>query len=188
MRQACVVTIAIAITLCVAGVALGQPQPDPAPVPPPSEPAPPAPAPSSTPSQPTIPETSPPARERKLSPERIARREETAKLTYSAPVHLSRAEAGVTLTPSESVVHTSFVAPAAAIPRVTTRDGFSAAAGAALILLLGSGLLALAFALIPARALGAVSGLLVERRADIGLALALTLALGAAAFVVLVGT
>jgi len=185
VRQACVVPIAIAITLCVAGVAMGQPQPDPAPVPPPSEP--PAPAPSSTPSQPTIPETSPPARERKRSPEWIARREETAKIIYSAPVHLSRAEAGVKLTPSEPVVRTSAVAPAA-IPRVTTADGFSAAAGAALILLVGSGLLALAFALMPARALGAVSGLLVERRADIGLALALTLALGAAAFVVLVGT
>jgi hypothetical protein len=91
------------------------------------------------------------------------------------------------LTPSESVVRTSVVAPAA-IPRVTTGDGFSAAAGAALVLLLGSGLLALAFALLPARTLGAVSGLLVERRADIGLAMALTLALGAAAFVVLVGT
>ena len=185
MRQTCVVTIAIAITLCVAGVALGQPQPDPAPVPPPSEPTPPAP--SSTPAEPT-PQASPPARERKRTPERTARREKAAERTYSVPAHVTRAEAVATLTRSNPIVRSQVVTASAVVPATTTGDGFPAAAGAALILLVGSGLLALAFALMPARALGAVSGLLVERRADIGLGLALTLALGAAAFIVLVGT
>ena len=186
MRQTCVIPIAIAITLCVAGVALAQPQPDPAPVPPPAQQPPPT-ASSSTPAEPTTPQASPPARETERSLERIARREKTAKRTYSVPAHVTRAEAVATLTQSESVIRSRAVTASAVAP-ATPADGFSAAAGAALILLLGSGLMALAFALIPARALGAVSGRLVERRADIGLAYALTLALGAAAFVVLVGT
>ena len=180
MRQTCVVSIAIAITFCVAGAALAQPQPDPAPVPAP-------PAPSSTPADPTTPQASPPAREKERTPERTARRERTTKRTYSVPAHVTRAEAVATLTQSNPFVRSQVVTASAVVPATTTGDGFSAAAGATLILLLGSGLLALAFALIPPRALGAVSGLLVERRADIGLALALTLTFGWAAFVVLVG-
>ena len=128
------------------------------------------------------------ARETKRTPERTARREKAAERTYSVPAHVTRAEAMGTLTRSNPIVRSQVVTASAVVPATTTGDGFSVAAGAALILLVGSGLLALAFALMPARALGAVSGLLVERRADIGLGLALTLALGAAAFIVLVGT
>jgi hypothetical protein len=62
------------------------------------------------------------------------------------------------------------------------------AAEAALLLLLGGAVLALVFAAVPARTLGALSAQLVERRSDIGLAMALTVALAAAVFVVLVGT
>jgi hypothetical protein len=61
------------------------------------------------------------------------------------------------------------------------------AAGAGFLFLLGAALLALVFATIPARTLSAISMRLVERRQDIGLAMALTLAASAAIFIILVG-
>jgi hypothetical protein len=77
---------------------------------------------------------------------------------------------------------------APAVRPATTRNGLSSAAAAGLLLLLGSAVLALVFASIPAPALGSISPGLVERRADIGLGLALMLAVGGGVFVILVGT
>jgi hypothetical protein len=60
--------------------------------------------------------------------------------------------------------------------------------GALLLLLLGGAILALVYASIPKRVLANVSTQLAERRSDIGPAMALTVALGAAVLVVLVAT
>jgi hypothetical protein len=57
-----------------------------------------------------------------------------------------------------------------------------------LLLLLGGVLAALVFAAIPVRVLSGASPRLAERRPDIGLAMVLIVALGAAVFVVVVGT
>jgi hypothetical protein len=76
----------------------------------------------------------------------------------------------------------------AAVVRATGGRSPSAAE-AALLLLLGGTVLALVFAAVPARTLATVSPWLVERRADIGLAMAaVAVAVGAGVLVVLVGT
>jgi hypothetical protein len=56
-----------------------------------------------------------------------------------------------------------------------------------LLLIVGAALLALVFATLPARLLHAVSTRLVERRQDIGLAMALALAASATVFIIVVG-
>jgi hypothetical protein len=100
-------------------------------------------------------------------------------------VHPTRAEAGVTLaaTSTELDSITPLVpapAPAAAEPPL------SSAAGIGVIVLLGAALLVLGFATIPSRTLDELSGQLAERREDIGLAIALTIALTAAVFLLFV--
>ena len=77
---------------------------------------------------------------------------------------------------------------ASAPPIATTASGSPSAVEAALFVLLGGALLALIFASIPAQTLATVSTRLVERRSDIGLGMAASVALGAALLVVLGGT
>lgn len=192
MGTTLVASIAAAITLSAAGAALAQqPQPDPAPVPAPppaSAPVPPAPAPSVAPPPAPAPESEPrPARSKK-KPARVVRRKRDAEPASPLTAHPPRAEEAATLTRASAV---SGPAPAAApAPALATAGGatLSAAETGLLLLLAGVLLLALVFAAIPGHTLAALSVRLVERRSDIGLAMALTVALAAAVFVVLVGT
>jgi hypothetical protein len=72
--------------------------------------------------------------------------------------------------------------PAAGGSRLTSAAGLGALA------FLGAALLGLAFATVPASVLSGISVRLVDRRQDIGLAVALTLAVSAAIFVFIVAT
>jgi hypothetical protein len=61
-------------------------------------------------------------------------------------------------------------------------------AGLGALVFLGAAVVGLAFATVPASVLSGISMRLVDRRQDIGLALALTLAVSAAIFVIVVAT
>ncbi|HXV95280.1 MAG TPA: hypothetical protein VD695_01925 [Gaiellaceae bacterium] len=130
-------------------------------------------------------------REKKRPPAATARKVRSADRVYSTPIHLTRAEAGTVLADSTPALR-SEAASAPAVPAALVRatGGRSpSAAEAALLLLLGGTVLALVFAAVPARTLATVSPRLVERRADIGLAMAaVAVAVGAGILVVLVGT
>jgi hypothetical protein len=81
---------------------------------------------------------------------------------------------------------TRLVAPTAT--RTDAGARLTSAAGLGLLVFLGAVLVGLAFATVPASVLNGISVRLVDRRQDIGLALALTLALSAAILVIVVAT
>jgi hypothetical protein len=81
---------------------------------------------------------------------------------------------------------TRLVAPTAT--RTDAGARHTSAAGLGLLVFLGAVLVGLAFATVPASVLNGISVRLVDRRQDIGLALALTLALSAAILVIVVAT
>jgi hypothetical protein len=84
------------------------------------------------------------------------------------------------------------LSPTRLVPPTATRTDAGArltsAAGLGLLVFLGAVLVGLAFATVPASVLNGISVRLVDRRQDIGLALALTLALSAAILVIVVAT
>jgi hypothetical protein len=179
-----VVLVAVAITLGGSQGALAQPEPDPAPVPAPPA-APPAPAPplDTTPTTGAR-EQSEPNRKKRTEP-KTAGRERGAAQAYSRPLHAPPADAGVTV----AVTSTPLSATPSATPvatRATTEAQASTAAGIGVLLFLGAVLLSLAFAVIPASVLSRISVRLVERRQDIGLAMAVTLAATGAILVIAV--
>jgi len=189
--KALALLIAVAITLGVAGAALAQPAPDPAPVPAPAPAPSPVqlPAPTPAPTTDTAPESeSHPVRKKKRAPANAARQVRSPKRAYSAPVHASRAEEGATTLAAAGRVLSSPSRVAPAASRRATEARLSAAGAGFLVLFLGGALLALVLATIPARTLSAISVRLVERREDIGLAIALTMAASGAVFIILVGT
>ena len=181
------VLIAIAITLGVTEAAPAQPEPDPAPVPAPApEPAT-APPPASTPAPNAAPASEGRRRDdgRRGEKKQPARKPKPREAEVAPTVsHPSRAEAGTTVAATAQLLAS---APPVVQARAPADAGgsFSSAAGVGLLAYLGAAILGLAFATLPPSILGGVSERLVERRKDIGLAMALMIAASAAIFVFL---
>ena len=100
-------------------------------------------------------------------------------------MHPTRAEAGKTVAAASTRVDPITPVVPAAAP-VASEPALSSAAGIGLMVFLGAALLVLGFATVPSRTLDDLSGQLAERREEIGLAVALTIAFTAAVFLILV--
>jgi hypothetical protein len=116
-----------------------------------------------------------------------AARERVPQRTSSTAAHPPRAEFGATLAAAPVALSSPrSVAPTAT--RTAADTGLTSAAGLGALVFLGAALVGLAFATVPASLLSGISVRLVDRRQDIGLAMALTIAITAAIFVLFVAT
>jgi hypothetical protein len=107
--------------------------------------------------------------------------------TSSTALHLPRAEVAAADAAGPGTF--SYARPVASTAtRTDAGAGLTSAAGLGALVFLGAAVVGLAFATVPASVLSGISVRLVDRRQDIGLALALTLAVSAAIFVFVVAT
>jgi hypothetical protein len=116
-----------------------------------------------------------------------ADRERITQRTSSTAVHPPRAEFGAAFA-AAPVALSSPQSVASTATRTAADTGLTSAAGLGALVFLGAALVSLAFATVPASVLSGISVRLVDRRQDIGLAMALTIAVTAAIFVIFVAT